>query len=259
MITRLQALLASALASLALPGWPQQPVAVQLHHRSAESLVTVLRPLIGRATLAGAGAEVLVRASPSDLPQVVRLIEQSDRPLRPLVVALREDPPPTGQAQPPGRAGSVTLSTGRPMPADPHGNGQVLSTQSGARPAEIVEGDPLPISMPATQSLWFGARGTASGAGGGTSRGPAVGGVAHFDAMSDFTARIWVAGETVAIDLSPRAGGRIDAGPDAGSEPLTVYGRLGQWIALADAGADASARAGLWIRVEAVPRPAGTE
>jgi hypothetical protein len=275
MITRLRPPFALALALLAAPGWTQQPVTVELHHRNAESLMTVLRPLIGRATLAGAGSELQVRALPSDLARVVQLIEQSDRPLQPLVVTLREDAPAIGEPASPARAGSVTLSTGRPLPADPYGNGQVLSTHSGPRPAQIVEGDPLPISMPAPQSLWFGAHGRGSSASAGPSRsaaagrtssagGPDVAGVVHFDAFSDFTARIWLAGETVAIDVQPRLAGRIEAGPDPNFEPTTIYGRLGQWIALADSRPADAARsgapdAGLWIRVEAAPRPAGAE
>jgi len=51
---------------------------------------------------------------------------------------------------------SVTLSTGRAMPPDPHGNARVLSTQPDAAVAELLEGDPLRVSMPAPQSLWVG-------------------------------------------------------------------------------------------------------
>jgi len=92
--------------------------------------------------------------------------------------------------------------------------------------------------------------------------------VVHFDAVSDFTARIWVAGDTVAIDLTPRAAGRVDGAPDPNVEPVTVYGRLGQWIALADSGTElpstntvesGAPRAGLWIKVDPAPRPPGTE
>jgi hypothetical protein len=82
----------------------------------------------------------------------------------------------------------------------------------------------------------------------------------HFDAVSDFTARVRLNGSTVAIELEPLAAGRID---DSGAAPAsaTVYGTLGQWFALADSGSaesldskvSGSTRSGLWIKVEARP------
>ncbi len=277
MIARLHVLFAVPLALAAAAAWPQQPVTVELHHRSAESLITVLRPLIGPATLAGAGARLQVRASPSDLPRVVRLIEQSDRPPQPLLVTLRDDPPPAfapgapaGEPERPGQAGSIALSTGHPLPADPHGNGQLLSTRPTERPAGVVEGDPLAISMPTSQSLWVGVIGRRGGPRTATSASTALNpsadaaGLVHFDAATRVTARIWLAGETVAIDLRPSAAERIEGAPDSNPEAVTVYGRLGQWIALQDSGtgpdsaysAESGApRAGLWVKVEVAPQP----
>jgi len=276
-IARLHVLFAVPLALAAAAAWPQQPVTVELHHRSAESLITVLRPLIGPATLAGAGARLQVRASPSDLPRVVRLIEQSDRPPQPLLVTLRDDPPPAfapgapaGEPERPGQAGSIALSTGHALPADPHGNGQLLSTRPTERPAGVVEGDPLAISMPTSQSLWVGVVGRRGGPRTATSASTALNpsadaaGLVHFDAATRVTARIWLAGETVAIDLRPSAAERIEGAPDSNPEAVTVYGRLGQWIALQDSGtgpdsaysAESGApRAGLWVKVEVAPQP----
>jgi len=297
-IARLHVLFAVPLALAAAAAWPQQPVTVELHHRSAESLITVLRPLIGPATLAGAGARLQVRASPSDLPRVVRLIEQSDRPPQPLLVTLRDDPPPAfapgapagepatrgapagmpaearsakaGEPERPGQVGSIALSTGHALPADPHGNGQLLSTRPTERPAGVVEGDPLAISMPTSQSLWVGVIGRRGGPRTATSASTALNpsadaaGLVHFDAATRVTARIWLAGETVAIDLRPSAAERIEGAPDSNPEAVTVYGRLGQWIALQDSGtgpdsaysAESGApRAGLWVKVEVAPQP----
>jgi hypothetical protein len=290
-IARLHLLFAVPLALAAAAAWPQQPVTVELHHRSAESLISVLRPLIGPATLAGAGARLQVRASPSDLPRVVRLIEQSDRPPQPLLVTLRDDPPPAfepgapagmpatrgapaGEPERPGQAGSIALSTGQTLPADPHGNGQLLSTRPTERPAGVVEGDPLAISMPTSQSLWVGVIGRRGGPRTATSASTALNpsaapadaaGLVHFDAVTRVTARIWLAGETVAIDLRPSAAERIEGAPDSNPEAVTVYGRLGQWIALQDSGTgpdsaysagSGAPRAGLWIKIEAAPQPA---
>jgi hypothetical protein len=123
--------------------------------------------------------------------------------------------------------------------------------------------------MPAAQSIWFrgggagaGPKSAAGGPGAGpksAAGGPDVAGMVHFDAVSDFTARIWLNGETVAIDLEPRAAGRLRAGSDPNFEGATVYGRLGQWIALAGsatsrdwtATASGAPGTGLWIKVQA--------
>ena len=294
--------LAALLAGTAALARAQQPVTVELHHRSAESLVSVLRPLLAPAAVAGAGTRLQVRTAPADLARAVRLIEQADRPLQALVVSLSDDPsfapggategrPSSAPGGASAKAGSVTLSTGRPLAADAHGNaqalstgrplaadehgnGQVLSTRPDPRPAELVEGEALLLSMPAPQSLWFGLRGAKAVPGGKAAGTPSVAppgakqggtdvaGVVQFDAVSDFTARIWVAGETVAIDLQPRLAGRISGAADAGADHATVYGRTGQWIALADSGGElapagvaqsAAPRAGLWIKVELAP------
>lgn len=192
--------------------------------------------------------------------------QQPDRPPRSLVVILRDDPPAltesiTGTAEAGARAGSVALSTGHPLSADSHGNAQVLSTQAGRRSATILEGEPFRISMPASQSLWVRIHGSGavpknaapgSAAGAKASARPEAAGVVHFDAVSDFTARILLDGTAVAIELQPLAPGRIDSGTDPSPGQATVYGRVGQWIELAESGSAASGApsAGLWIKVE---------
>jgi hypothetical protein len=268
MRTRGRTLLALALALSAAASRAQpEATTVALRYRSAESLITVLRPLVGPAMLSGAGMQLQVFAPPSELQRVMHLVRESDRPLRPLRVAL-SDAPEVERPEVPPAHGSVTLSTGRPLAADSYGNGQTLSTHGGARPEpiEVLEGEPLSISMPSSQSLWFGVKGKgapAAGAAVAPAGAPDVGGVVHFDSVADFTARIWLAGEEVAITLEPRAAGTVDAGTGPDSRRSAVYGRLGQWIALADpgtslpspsAGASTSPGAGLWIRVETAGR-----
>jgi hypothetical protein len=197
--------------------------------------------------------------------------QQPGVPPRSLVVTLRDDPPAPNESAAAGETrggGSATLSTGRPLPPDSYGNGQVLSTHSGQRTATVLEGQPFRISMPAPQSLWVGIHGhgpspkgaeSGSDSGGQSSVRTDVAGVVHFDAASDFTARIRLAGTTVAVELQPLAAGRIDSGDDRRFGRATVYGRIGQWIELGESGPDLrppvaggsdTQRAGLWIRVE---------
>jgi hypothetical protein len=161
MRTRLSALLAASLALSAAAARAQGAGTVELQHRSAESLLTVLRPLVAPATLAGAGARVEVRGAAPDLQRAMRLVRESDRPLKPLRVTLSDTPGPAGAPASPESAqphGALTLSTGHGAAADSYGNGQVLATHGGAgpEPADVLEGEPLSVSMPAPQSLWFG-------------------------------------------------------------------------------------------------------
>src|SRR5258708_20429233 len=146
---------ALSLALAAAVAWPQSPVTVQLHHRKAEALITALQPLIGPAMLAGVGMQLQVRAPPSDAARVMRLIEQSDRPLQPLVVRLRDDPafalaPAAGALAAPDR--SVTLSTRRTMPPDPPRNARALATHpppaAPQPPAEAPLRPPIPPPPP---------------------------------------------------------------------------------------------------------------
>jgi hypothetical protein len=205
------------------------------------------------------------------LPVAGAWSQQPDRPPRLLVVTVRDERPSATGPEAAARAGSVVLSTGRPLQPDPVGNGQTLSTHAGQLSAEVLEGEPFRISMPAPQSLWVrihggspSAKADAPGAasGGRTPARPEVAGVVHFDAVSDFTARVRVAGATVAIDLQPLVAGSIDGGTDVGPRRTTVTGRLGQWIELAESGPDlrpsasaesGAAPGGLWIKVEAAP------
>lgn len=197
--------------------------------------------------------------------------QQPDRQPRPLVVTLREDPPAAAEPETTAHGGSVTLSTGRPLRPDAIGNGQVLSTQAGQHSTQVLEGEPFRISMPAPQSLWVGIHGASvspdgaapsQAAGGRASARTGVAGAVHFDAVSDFTARIWLSGTTVTIELRPLAAGRIESGTDPSSARATVNGRVGQWIELAESGTDlrppayggsGATRPGLWIKVEAAP------
>ena len=189
------------------------------------------------------------------LPAAGAWSQQPDRPPRLLVVTVRDERPRATGPEMAARAGSVVLSTGRPLQPDPVGNGQTLSTHAGQLSTEVLEGEPFRISMPAPQSLWVRIHSPMPAR-------PEVAGVVHFDAVSDFTARVRVAGTTVAIDLQPLAAGSIEAGTDVGPRRATVTGRLGQWIELAESGLDlrpsASDESGaapeaLWIKVEAAP------
>ena len=237
---------------------------IELRFRTAEILIPVLRSLAAPAVLGGAGSTLHVQAAGSDLVRVRRLVAQADRPARTLSVFFREDPPSeaelAGAAPAPADDGSLTLSTAGAMAPDRFGNAQVLGTQPESSTTGVLEGETLQISMPATQSLRFRVGSPPASTAPAASQAPAAGGSVHFEAVSGFSARIWLIGQTVAVDLQPRLAGRVSAGAYPADERFVVYGSQGRWIALADSGrpvgpgASAGRGAGLWVKVQELAR-----
>jgi len=240
------------------PAGAQAPVELELEHRSAESLLPALRVLAAPVQVQGSGSRLEVRADPADLPRLRRLVQQADRPPRPLRILTREDPPPGAGQDGSGDSAaatddrSVTLSTGSELAPDRQGNAHVLGTRGADSAVYPLEGEAWRVSMPAPQSLRFflapGAGASIDGAGG----------AVYFDARADFVGRAWLVGNTVAVELSPVPAGRVSAATHSDhreARPTMVVGRLSQWLVLADSGlasaqAGSGARTGLWIKVQ---------
>jgi hypothetical protein len=240
---------------------------VELRHQAAETLLPVLRSLAAPAVLAGSGATLRIQGSGAELARATQLVAQSDHEPGRLSVLMRDDllagdEPAAGELQP--QDNSTTLSTGTAPAPDRQGNGQVLGTSPAPRREGIVEGEPLRVSMPATQSLRFRVAPPARSVAAGRAAAANAGGVVHFETLSDFTLRLWRVGSTVAVQVQGRRAGRVSGsasreGADE-QEPgkQVVYGPIGRWFALADSGRPigpehaGEPRTGLWIRVEPV-------
>ncbi len=202
-----------------------------------------------------------------------------------LRVQVSDAPPSESTGFVHGADNSYTVSTGGSGVEDRtrgavHANGTTVATGSSQRELHLREGEPVQVDLPSVQALQFHlpaiAPGAASAAPGAMAGGPAaasakagasganagVSGVVTFAAVSAFTARFSLAGGSVRIDLTPLGAGGVSA-PWSGvgaPHPLTLVGRVGEWIALGDpdlsptAGrltpsADAPAASPVWVRV----------
>jgi len=222
---------------------------------------------------------------------------------RHLLVQVRDTAPAGAAGFYRGSDGGYTVSTGGGGARDDRAsapasdNATTLSTRASVRDVRVLEGERVRVDLPSVQSLQFhvpvtghgatatGGAGTAAkgsagapppasspATGAGSAAGPAASAVVFFEAVSAFTARFWLAGSRVRVELVPLQAGGVaapylvgDPGSGGGrSGPLTVLGRVGEWIALGDtdlpAGgksltptADAPTAPTVWVRV--VPDP----
>ena len=71
---------------------PTQLQVLQLHHRMADELIPIIKPLVTTTTtITGTGDKIIVRASQRDFAALGEIIAQLDRPLRRLMITVRND------------------------------------------------------------------------------------------------------------------------------------------------------------------------
>jgi hypothetical protein len=236
-MTRLLALLAVLLLAAPLQAAGELRV-IELQHRPAEGLLTVLRPLIedGEA-LTGSGYRLVLSAPPRRQAALAEVIARLDRPPRTLLVHVRHTRSRLG-APPGGRRHAthgmdedhrVRVLEGEPALIE---TGEAIPLpQLGLTPHGVVEGI---VYEPVTRGFWVLAR---------------------------------VSGERVTVKISDRREALVHGpGGPIGSEALvtTATARLGEWVELGGSGARgiAEGRYGtrlgategrLLIKVEMVP------
>ena len=201
---------------------------------------------------------------------------------RPLRVQVRDSAPGETGSVRRGADGSTTVSTagdGHATAAGPADNGTTLSTGSVLRELVVLEGEPVRVDLPAVQSLQFHVPmvrpgGPPAGAPPGTPPGPAAGtpagaaGVLYFEAVAAFSARFSISGNQAQVTLVPLRTGSV-AAPwidgagntgAAGTRPVVLAGRIGDWISLGDSNLPRGGRtlmptaepplpAAVWVRV----------
>lgn len=240
-----------AVLALALAGAAGTPAAesveiVPLHHRSAESLLPVLRPLVGAdAAVTGLGDRLVVRANESDLATILRVVAELDRAPRRLMITVRQDvdgavfdrreelaaayrTAPDGEA---GGASAYALHT------------RSAATEHGEQRVQALEGEPAFIA--AGQSVPVAERNVYLGPG-----VPVVQDTVRYrDLSNGFYVVPQLAGDRVTLRISPHrerldpsGSGRIERG---GADTI-VSGRLGEWLEIG--GSDADYRAGAGAR-----------
>lgn len=212
------------------------------------------------------------------LPQAGAAGAGGAAPARRLRIEVSDSPAAGGGSFQRSADGAYTVSTRSPDGAaapgrDAAGNGYTLSTGNGTREVMVLEGEAVRVDLPAVQSLQFHVPVTLPGqkspAAAAASAAPAASGVVTFEAVSAFSARFALVGDQVQVRLVPlRVGGVAApyAAAGAPAAPLTLTGRVGQWMALGDTDvprggktlvptADPPAPASVWVRVRPGDQP----
>lgn len=81
---------------------------IQLKHQSAEQIIPVIQPLIGKdSVVTGTGYKLIVKASASQIAEIRKLVEKIDTPLQQLVITVRQDQETSGQFDRRGISGQL--------------------------------------------------------------------------------------------------------------------------------------------------------
>jgi len=188
---------------------------IRLQHRSAEQLLPLIQPVVSSGTVTGAGSDLVVRATPTNLAEVRKIVARLDRPPRRLVVTVRQDAADEASDT---NAGTTTYST---RAADADRSVQRVQVSEG-RSAYLHVGQSVPVVLhPGGRPARAGTRGVES---------PVV---MIRETMSGFVVRPRLVGDSVSLDIEPRHDVPGSQGP--GSLELqriatSVSGPLGAWI-----------------------------
>lgn len=205
-------------------GSPAAEMAVEvlvLRYRTAEQVLPLIEPLVPKpGSVNGRGNELVVRATRANLNEVRKVLDVLDRKPKSLLVTVRQD-----AHEDVGRAAQV-IGT-RAVDAD-RSIQQVRVIEGEA--ADIRFGQSVPVVLRGSGRRVIDGRVVEDGA----DR------VIIRDAMSGFSVRARLAGESVILDLQPRhdmPGSQGRGSLEVQRITTTLSGRLGEWI---EAGAIAS-------------------
>ena len=231
------------LAAVAGPVAAQSPLEIiPLRHRTVDQVLPALRPLMEPgATLSGQGTQLFVRASPANVAEIRRALDEIDRPLRRLQVSVRFDDALDSAAQGVETSGRIT-NRGSSVDVRVQDR-QSASAERVDQRVHVLEGGRAFISTGRSTPIYDGGvfRETASG----------------FDAIPR------LAGGSVLVEIAQR---RETLARDQ-TLSTTVSGRLGEWLeiggaietasrddqAILSARASRSSRSGrVWLKVDEV-------
>lgn len=190
---------------------------IRLQHRSAEQVLPLIQHVVAPGTATGAGSELVIRTTPSNLTDVKKVIAQLDRAPRRLIVTVRQD---AGDDANGPTAPARTFGT---RAADSDRFVQRVQVSEG-RSAYVYVGQSVPIV------LRHGGRSVRSGG-----RDVDERLVTIRETVSGFVVRPQVNGESVSLDIEPRHD--VPGTQGSGSVALqrvatTVSGPIGAWIEL---------------------------
>ena len=241
-----RAVLSTFLLMLAVVGGPAASQGsleiIPLRHRTVDQVLPALRPLMEPgATLSGQGTQLFVRASPANVAEIRRALDEIDRPLRRLQVSVRFDDALDSAAQGVETSGRIT-NRGSSVDVRVQDR-QSAGAERVDQRVQVLEGGRAFISTGRSTPIYDGSvfRETASG----------------FDAIPR------LAGGGVLVEIAQR---RETLARDQALS-TTVSGRLGEWLeiggaleaasrddqAILSARASRSSRSGrVWLKVDEV-------
>lgn len=232
---RLITLLFALLFSVAAPAQTELKT-FKLQNRSAEEMITILRPMLDpRGGISGTGYTLLVRSTPENLKEIEQMVRELDAALRNLVITVRrgelseqERQGIEARGEIGGDSGKVIIGEGgaprlRAYRTERRGD------DSGDQRLRVLEGQWARIlggqEMPVPQR-------SVTQSGGGVVVQESI---EYKDVSSGFEVRPRISGERVIVDVRPfrarpaaTGGGAIETS----SLNTSVSGRLGEWIEL---------------------------
>jgi len=200
---------------------------IDLHHRTADDVIPVLRPLVGSdVALSGSDYKLFVRGDPSEIAALRDALVVLDRAPRQLLVSVRYGANPQRNTG----AGGVSVSGSQIVVR----GGTTVSTasDSSVSSVRVLEGNGAHIatgqSVPIVTAVIWPSR---------SNHQAVVGGVAtdYRELTSGFTVLPRVNGDRVILDISAQQERATNLGSSSAMTQraaTTLSGRLGEWIDL---------------------------
>lgn len=197
---------------------------ISLKHRSAETLVPLLQPVLDEGVrISGKGFTLIVNGTPGELKEVRALVEQVDTPLQSLIISVFQGGDSKRSALHGDVSGSLEQPTVRLYGTRNQGSDgltQQLRVIEGQW-AVISTGESVPLVKQTTTHTRHGRSLQQS--------------IEYKDVQSGFEVRPQINGEIVTLEVRPFQARRstTQAGTIEQQEiNTTVRGRLGEWISL---------------------------
>jgi hypothetical protein len=219
--------LIAILVTFVTAAWAQALEVIPLRHRAAEELLAQLQPLVEPGgMLTGTGDKLFLRASPRNQAEIRQVLDALDRPLRRLMITVRQGGSAEGEKV--GVSGTVILTPGDSSVRARGAASQGSRRESITQQVQTVEGGRAfinvgrELAIPVNEVVL-------------TPGGVVVSrGLTWYDVGTGFDAQPRLVGDRINIDISPR---HDTLGPLPGSANVrrlstTVSGRLGEWISL---------------------------
>ena len=228
----------------------QQVEVIELRHRTVEDVLPVLEPLVEPGgALSGMNGHLIVRTSPGNLQELLKVLSVIDRPARQLVIRVSQNRETSGAGRSLDMSGAVDVGDNVRIVA-PGGNtpgGAGVEVRSGGSTAGVYGGDvrhgassgadQFVRVMDGSQAFIRIGRSLAVPFRRALMRPDGIRisqGVVYVDIGQGFSAVPRLSGDRVTIDISPQFDSLAGRGHDVETQNLstTVSGRLGEWIEL---------------------------